>query len=83
MEKETAIDLAAKLLMVSKSEASEYCYYIDDIDAFYFSVPIKGGDSIIIGKNNEVLYANSSVSFDAHKTAFKDGLRTPLSAFSE
>ena len=79
--KESAIKLAAKLLQISIEEANEYGHVIDDIDAMYFSIPIKGGDSLIVSNNGEVLYANSSVSYDDHVNEFHKCTRTPLDAF--
>lgn len=81
MEKDKAIEMASRLLKITLQEAEKYCYRIDSIDAFYFSVPIKGGDSLIVRNSNEVLYSNSSVNYDDHIKAFKDGMRTPLDAF--
>ena len=78
---EQTMALAAKLLHVSQAEAAEYSYYMKDLDAFYFSVPVKGGDSLII-RGEEVLYADSSVSFEDHTQAFVNGMRTPLDAFN-
>ena len=80
MDKQTK-ELAAKLLKITLEEAVQFSHYIQDIDAYYFSVPVKGGSSIII-KNSEVLYANSSVSYDDHVRAFINGVRTPLEAFN-
>ena len=81
MEKKEAIALAAFLLKISIEEAQEYCMPLDNLNAFYFSVPLKGGGSLIILNENEVLFANSSVSFEEHIKAFSQGIRTPLSAF--
>ena len=81
MNKENAIKIASKLLKISIEEATEYCHTIDELDALYFSVPIKGGGSLIVDKNNEVLYANSSISYKDHINAYKEGIRTPQEAF--
>lgn len=81
MEKDKAIELASRLLKITIQEAEEYCHRIDNPDVFYFSVPTKGGDSLIVENCNEVLYANSSVNYDDHIKAFKEGMRTPLEAF--
>lgn len=78
---ESTIMLAAKLLNITFNEAKEYSHEIDDIDAMYFSVPIKGGDSLIVSYSGEVLYANSSISYDEHLNEFCKGTRTPLEAF--
>ena len=78
---ETVIELAARLLNISTSEAKQFSHEIEDIDALYFSIPVKGGDSLIVSYNGEVLYANSSISYDEHLNEFRKGMRTPLEAF--
>lgn len=83
MNKETVISYAAKLLKITEKEAGEYSHEIEGLNALYFSVPIKGGDSLIIDENNEILYANSSVSYNAHINAYKEGKRTPKEAFED
>jgi hypothetical protein len=80
--KQQAIQLAAKLLRITEEEATQYCQPLTDLDAFYFSVPVKGGGSVII-RGQEVLYAVSYVDYDTHVQAFKDGIRTPLDAFED
>lgn len=84
MSIESTIDLAQKLLGAERSELLEYAFDLDElasIDATYYCIPEKGGPSLIINDAGEVLYANSSVSFDEHVSAFKEGIRTPLEAF--
>lgn len=75
------IELAMKVLKVSEDEIREYSFDLDNTDAVYISIPKKGGDSLIISTNGELLYANSSVSFDTHLKEFLAGRRTPLNAF--
>lgn len=75
------ISLAAKLLKVDEVQLKKYATDLDDmglLDATYYSIPIKGGDSLIVSDNGEVLYANSSVSFEQHIAAYQTGMRTPL-----
>jgi len=80
-DKTKIIELASSLLKISLEEAEEFCVPLDEIDAYYFSVPVKGGGSIIIDFSLEVLYADSTVSYDEHINAYKNGIRTPLEAF--
>lgn len=75
------IELAAKLLRISIEEATEYHSLIEEESVIYVSVPEKGGESLIIGKNGEVLYANSSVGYSRHLEEYKKGNRTPIDAF--
>lgn len=81
MNRENLINSAAKLLKITVDEASKYCHEIVGLNALYFSVPVKGGDSLIIDENNDVLYANSSISYEEHIQAYKSGKRTPIEAF--
>lgn len=83
MDQKAAIALAAKLLKISEEEAESCCHTIENVDALYFSVPQKGGDSLIVAASGEVLYANSSVGYDEHLKEFLKGTRTPLEAFGE
>lgn len=81
MSVDKTVQLAAKLLRLSVDEAREYSCDTDNPELTYYSVPIKGGDSLIVSNQGEVLYANSSVSYEKHMQAFKEGIRTPLEAF--
>ncbi len=81
MTEEKAIKIASKLLKISEEDARNNKISIKELDAFYFGVPVKGGAGLIVANNGEVLYANSSVSYEKHVSAFKEGIRTPLSAF--
>lgn len=80
MTEKDAIRIACELLNL-KGEENKNISFIDELNAFYFSEPVKGGASLIIADDGEVLYANSSVRYDDHINAFKNGVRTPLSAF--
>ena len=73
--------LAAKLLKLTTAEVQEYSGIIQSSGALYISVPLKGGDSLIVGKDGTVLYANSSVDYDIHVNEFEKGRRTPMEEF--
>lgn len=81
--KEKAISLAAKLLNISESQVSDYSHTIDGVEALYISIPVKGGDSLIVSYSGEVLYANSSIDYDTHLKEFLKGTRTPLDVFKQ
>ena len=61
MNKTQQIELAAKLLNITVDEATEYHSYIEEDSLVYVSIPEKGGESIIIGKDGDVLYADSNI----------------------
>ncbi len=73
--------LAADLLKIDIKEIEEYSGIIEEISALYVSIPVKGGDSLIVGDDGSVLYACSAVDYDRHLEAFKAGKRTPIEAF--
>lgn len=83
MNKAQQIELAAKLLNISVEEAIEYHSYIEEDSLVYVSIPEKGGESIIVGKDGDVLYANSSVGYTRHLEEYKKGTRTPIDAFTQ
>lgn len=72
---EEILNIAAKAMKVSVEEAKKHYKTIDDISAYYFWNPVRGGISVIVGENREKLAATSSVSFDRHKAAFVAGKR--------
>lgn len=76
-----AIELAAKLLRLTAADAEKYCFDIPELNAWYFSVPVKGGDSLVVGDDMTVLYANSSVGYPQHVEEYKKGTRTPIEMF--
>jgi len=83
MNKTQQIELAAKLLNITVDEATEYHSYIEEDSLVYVSIPEKGGESIIIGKDGDVLYADSSVGYTRHLEEYKKGTRTPIDAFTQ
>lgn len=83
IDRAMAISLAAELLELSEDDAAKYSHVIDGVDALYFSVPQKGGDSLIVSASGEVLYADSSIGYDEHLNEFLKGTRTPIEAFKE
>lgn len=83
MNKAQQIEFAAKLLNISVDEATEYHSYIEECSLVYVSIPEKGGESIIVGKDGDVLYADSSVGYTRHLEEYKKGTRTPIDAFMQ
>lgn len=82
MTKKEQIALAARLLHLTEEEAARYTSCPEGIPAIYISVPVKGGDSVLVGTDGSVLYANSSVRYEDHIAEFQKGRRTPIEAFS-
>ncbi len=78
MNRNEQIKLAAKLLMITSEQAEKCSGRIDEVSAMYFSIPEKGGGSLIIGDDGGVLYADSSVGYKRHLETYKQGIRTPL-----
>lgn len=83
MSEKQQIELAAKLLKISVDKAAECSSVIQDDGLVYVSIPEKGGESILVDKNGDVLYANSSVGYSKHVEEYKKGTRTPLDAFEQ
>ena len=69
------IEIAAKVMKVSVDEASKHCKKIENLDAYYFWNPVRGGIAVIVNSMGEKLGATSSVSFQKHLKAFLDGRR--------
>lgn len=78
MTKVEKIELAAKLLNVPVEFLTGSSGEISEANAMYFSIPEKGGGSLIIGDDGGVLYADSSVGYKRHLEAYLQGIRTPL-----
>lgn len=72
------IQLAAKILEIPLETAEKYCGLIPKEKAMYFSIPEKGGGSLIVGDDGSVLYADSSVGYEKHLKAYQQGIRTNL-----
>ena len=82
MKEKEAIQLACELLKLTDSDKKSIVF-LEELNAYYFTEPVKGGASLIIADNGEVLYADSSVIYEEHIAAFKEGIRTPLDAFKK
>jgi hypothetical protein len=69
------IKIAAQVMKVTSEEAEKHYKKIPEIDAYYFWSPVRGGIAVIISDEGEKLGATSSVSFEKHLQAFKEGRR--------
>lgn len=81
LNKEEQIKLGAKLLQIPYEDAKMYSSEIENSDAIYISIPIKGGASLIVGTDGKVLYANSAIGYSKHLEEYNNGRRTPLDSF--
>ena len=80
---ENIIKMAVKIVKITPEEARTNYRALPEINAFYFSKPIRGGGSVIINYSYECLFAISAVSFEKHVQAFLDGRRTDYNLFLE
>lgn len=81
-QKEFGIRLIEEKFNFGKEEI-EQLNFIDNeelkaLGAIYISYPVKGGFGLIVGNDGQVLYANSSVSYNLHVEEYKKGRRTPF-----
>ena len=73
------VKIASYVLELSEEEVQKYCKEVPEIDGYYFWNPVRGGLSVIINHRGERLCATSSVSFEEHLKAFKEGKRDKMS----
>lgn len=76
MNKCEQIQLIARLFNLSVEEVENYSGELQEYNALYFSIPEKGGHSVIIGEDGGLLYADSSVGFTRHLQCYLEGRRT-------
>lgn len=81
MDRIEQIQLAARLMRVTKEQAEAYSGMIPDSKALYLSIPKRGGGSLIVAEDGSVLYAGSAIGYEAHLKAFQEGKRTSLDFF--
>lgn len=77
------VEIVAKLLHIPIKSIYENSALIEHLNALYFSEPVKGGGSIIIGEDGSVLFANSWIDYSEHLKDFENGIRTPLEMFND
>lgn len=73
------IKIVSDILKLSEEETQKYCKEVPEIDGYYFWNPVRGGLSVIINHRGERLCATSSISFEEHLKAFKEGRRDKMS----
>ena len=73
------IKIVSDILKLSEEETQKYCKEVPEIDGYYFWNPVRGGLSVIINHRGERLGATSSISFEEHLKAFKEGRRDKMS----
>ncbi|MBQ6908075.1 MAG: hypothetical protein IJQ28_06830 [Clostridia bacterium] len=69
------VNIAASVMKITPEEAEKHYTKIENIDAYYFWNPARGGISVIVAENGEKLGATSSVSYERHIEAFLNGKR--------
>lgn len=77
------IKIVSDILKLSEEETQKYCKEVPEIDGYYFWNPVRGGLSVIINHRGERLCANSSISFEEHLKAFKEGRRDNMVDLAE
>lgn len=73
--------VAANLLRISPADAHANQRELPELDATFFWESGRGGGSLIVGSDGGLLFAASSVPFDAHVAAYGQGRRTDPTAF--
>ncbi|MGY4645721.1 hypothetical protein [Cellulomonas sp. URHB0016] len=73
--------LASRLLRIPLDVALENSRDLDDVDAFFYWEPTRGGGQIIVGHDESVLFGISALSMQQMVEAFAAGRRTDLSLF--
>ena len=79
MRKEEQAALARRLLRPPKGVAIKLRQ--EEGDTLYAYEACRGGGALLIDTEGQVLFADSSISYEEHLQAFREGIRTPLSDF--
>lgn len=69
------ITTAAETMKVPLEVAEENYKELPKQDAYYFWNPVRGGITVIVGKDGEKLGASSGIIFEKHLQAYIDGKR--------
>ena len=69
------VKIAAEAMKVTVEVAEENYKEIEKYDAYYFWNPVRGGISVIVGKDGVKLSAVSGLNYEKHLQAYIDGKR--------
>lgn len=72
------VDLVCNKLNINKEQAIQNCKELTEIGAYYFWNTARGGLSVIIKNNGEMLFATSGVNFQKHLEEFNNGKRNEI-----
>lgn len=75
MELTNLIHIAASVLKITEEEAKAHCKPIPELDAYYFWNENRSGAAVIVGKDERYLGAVSSVPYETHIQAYREGRR--------
>ena len=76
---EDARTLGSKLLNVPADNLK--IKSLENEQGYYVWQPIRGGSALMIANDGSVLFANSSLTFEEHLQAFRNGQRTDKGKF--
>ena len=71
--------LALRLLATPKG--IELRQRMENPETMYVYEDCRDGRALLIGADGSVLFADSSIPYEEHLQAFRDGIRTPLEDF--
>lgn len=74
--------VATNVLNITHDDAHVNQRDIPDSDATYFWEAGRGGGAVIVGADGSLLFSSSSISFDAHVTAYEQVYRTDPDDFT-
>ena len=69
------LEIACSVLKMSEQDVLKNHKRLDDINAYYFWCPQRGGLSMIVNDKGEKLAASSAISFNRLFTDFNNGRR--------
>ena len=69
------IEIAAQAIRIPTKVAETHFKKIENMDAYYFWSPGRGGLAVIVSSDGEKLAATSAVNYEKHLKAFLDGKR--------
>lgn len=72
---EKMLELAASAIGAAIETVKDNCKRVDELDAWYFWSPERGGKAVIVDASGEKLAATSAISFEKHIEEFKNGRR--------